>query len=548
MHGAKQWLLLPLSASAVDASLGGDVRKAFRRGEVVTALVMVAAYAGGLAGYLAGIPALVVGAALLVAAAMLYLIWAMAGLRTQAGVLDDQAQRLQEAVGVVRLLENELRHQGMHDRLTGLPNRVLLDDRLEHALRGAARADGAVAVLICDLDGFKHINESLGHRAGDKLLAVVAKRLASVVRTGDTVARMGGDEFAIVMADIDEPGVALNVAERIVSAVRRPIYVSEAPITATVSVGLALAGVGTSAEVLLSESDAAMYAAKSRGKDRVVCFEEPMRTSIVRRMALRNGFADALHGGEFYLQYQPHMSLPDRRLLGFEALARWRHPNYGEIEPDEFIPLAEETGFIIPLGRWILETACLAGASWQHSAVGTLTMSVNVSTRQLANNHFFDDMQAALSYTALEPTALILEATESILMVDPEGSARVLHRAKELGVRIAIDDFGTGYSSLGYLSQLPVDVIKIDKSFVDPLGEPSGRGHALVSAILRLAEQLQLATIVEGIETEAQLQTLVRLGYTIGQGELLSPPLDRDAAAALVRAQANGVDRASGLR
>ncbi len=514
---------------------GGDVRTAFWRGEIATAAVLVLSYVGGVVGYLLDAPILIVVSALLLAAAMLYLIRMLYRLQERTGDLDEQALRMQEAVAVVRLLENELRHQGLHDSLTGLPNRTLLDDRLEHALRGSVRASGAVAVLVCDLDGFKNVNDSLGHRAGDGLLAVVAKRICSVVRTGDTVARMGGDEFTIVMADVVDPQVALNVAQRVLSAVRRPIHIGDDPIAASVSVGLTLGDAGKSAETLLSEADAAMYAAKSRGKDCVVSFQEPMRTAIVRRMNLRNSFDESLHGSEFYLQYQPHMSLIDGRLEGFEALVRWRHPEHGDIEPNEFIPLAEETGFIIPLGRWILETACLAGAAWRRPAGGGLTMSVNVSARQLQNVHFVDDLQAALSYSGLPPAELILEATESLLMVDAPDTTRTMERMKDLGVRIAIDDFGTGYSSLGYLRQFPVDLIKIDKSFVDPLDEPSPDAGALVSAILRLAQQLHMDTIAEGIETERQLQALVRLGYTSGQGNYLCRPLNQDAAAALVR-------------
>ncbi len=519
------------------------MRSPFWRDEVATGAVLVASYLGGLAGYLGGLPMLVVGSAVLFAVALLSVVRMLDRVRVQARTVEDQSQRLDEAVDVVRLLENELRHQGLHDRLTGLPNRGLLDDRVEHALRGSARSSGAVAVLFCDLDGFKTVNDSLGPRIGDKLLAVVGKRICSVVRTEDTVARLGGDEFAIVMSDVHDPQVAHNVAERVVSAVRRPIDISDHPIAVSISVGLAFGDVGKSAEVLLSEADAAMYAAKTGGKDRAVAFAEPMRTAIVRRMALRNSFAESLHGGEFYLQYQPHMSLRDSRLEGFEALVRWRHPEHGEIEPGEFIPLAEETGFIIPLGRWILETACLAGASWQQDAPGSPTLSVNVSARQLQNSHFVDDLKAALSYSGLAPSQLILEATESMLMVDPDDTAKVLHRAKDLGVRIAIDDFGTGYSSLGYLRQFPVDAIKIDKSFIEPLADPVNGEDALVSAILLLAQQLHLSTIAEGIETETQLRSLIRIGYTSGQGDLLSRPLDRDAAADLVRARSAGGHR-----
>jgi diguanylate cyclase len=279
-----------------------------------------------------------------------------------------------------------------------------------------------------------------------------------------------------------------------------------------------------------------MYEAKSRGKDRFELFEEAMRTSIVHQMDLRNSFADGLRRGEFFLQYQPTISLHNGELEGFEALVRWRHPVHGELGPAEFIFLAEETGFVLPLGRWVVETACNTAAAWQRSHGRALTISVNVSGRQLQNSQFVDDVGAALAYSGIDPGRLVLEVTESTLMVDPAHVAKVLAQMKALGVLVAIDDFGTGYSSLSQLRQFPIDIIKIDKTFVDTLADDGKETDAFVATIIRLAHQLQLSTTAEGIEDDAQLRTLTRLGCDSAQGYLISRPLDVDAAHRLATA------------
>jgi diguanylate cyclase (GGDEF)-like protein len=474
--------------------------------------------------------------------------WLLSRLHQQTLALSNRSAELTDALHTQRALEGDLRHQAFHDNLTGLANRALLHDRVGHALVTSARGPGMVAVIFCDLDGFKNINDSLGHQIGDDLLKVVGKRLLSVVRAEDTVSRLGGDEFAVLMDNISDPIVALTTAERIVSVIRQPIEHAEHTLRVSVSVGVSFGTAAKSVEVLLSEADAAMYAAKADGKDRVASFEEQMRSSVMRRMTLRNSFESGLLSGEFFVQYQPHVSLPDGRLQGFEALLRWQHPVYGAVGPDEFIPLAEETGFIIPLGRWVLETACTAATTWQRAGEPPLTIAVNISARQLQDPRLFDDVTAALAFSGLEPRQLVLEVTEGMLMANPNETAAVLARLKSSGVRVAIDDFGTGYSSLSYLRQFPVDIIKIDKSFVDPLGDPANEADAFVSTIIRLAHQLQLTTVAEGIEDRVQRQALVDLGCDSAQGYLMSRPLDEaDARQFAAQSEASDASDAAAL-
>ncbi|WP_375480683.1 putative bifunctional diguanylate cyclase/phosphodiesterase [uncultured Jatrophihabitans sp.] len=459
--------------------------------------------------------------------------WLLRLLRGQTVDLRTRSHELDGALTAQRALESDLRHQAFHDGLTGLANRALLQERVSHALLGSARTSGVVAMLLCDLDGFKTINDTLGHPAGDELLVAIAERLSAVVRAADTVARLGGDEFAVVMENVETPAEAMMLAERILSVVREPIRGTHGPISVTASIGVSFGTSSTSVEDLVSEADAAMYAAKAAGRDRVEGFATEMRIALVRELALRGSFDEALRSGQFHLAYQPHVSLHTGRLEGFEALARWRHPVYGDVGPVEFIPLAEETGFIVPLGRWVLEQACLAAASWDAAGAAPFDMSVNVSARQLQDPRFVDDVQSTLSIAGLPPSRLVLEVTESMLMKNPARTAALLSRLREAGVRVAIDDFGTGYSSLSHLQQFPIDIIKIDKSFVDPLASPSGEASAFVHAIVRLAHELRLATLAEGIEEPAQRTALIQLGCDSAQGYLLSKPLTPQDARAL---------------
>ena len=465
---------------------------------------------------------------------VLRVLWLLRRLGDQTEQLHEQARTLQQALAAQLVLEGDLRHQAFHDNLTGLPNRALLHDRVGHALEASARTAGSVAVLFCDLDGFKAVNDSLGHDVGDRLLIAVSRRLIAAVRPGDTVARLGGDEFAILMDAIEDPAIAMAVATRVVSSMRRPVELDGQFMTVSVSVGIAFADPGTSTDLLLSQADAAMYDAKGDGKDRWQVFQSAMRTRIVQRLELRNAMPGALQRGEFNLAFQPQLSLRDRQLSGLEALVRWSHPGHGEIGPVDFIPLAEETGVIIPLGRWILETACTTAATWPRSNGKPLTVSVNVSGRQLEDDHLLDDVMTALSYSGLEPSRLVLEVTESVLVVNPVATASVLGRLAAHGVRLAIDDFGTGYSSLSVLRHFPVHALKIDKSFIDPLEEPGEEGRAFVNAVIRLAHDLGLTTVAEGVEHAAQERALTEMGCDSIQGHLLSRPLAPSAVPAFI--------------
>jgi EAL domain-containing protein (putative c-di-GMP-specific phosphodiesterase class I) len=334
-----------------------------------------------------------------------------------------------------------------------------------------------------------------------------------------------------------------------VSVVRQPIELTAdaSSVGVSVSVGVAYGGPGKSVDGMLSEADAAMYAAKSAGKDGVELFAEHMRELLVRRVTLRNCFEEALVAGQFRLHFQPQIGLSDGNLLGFEALARWRHPVHGDISPAEFIPLAEESGLIVPFGRWVLDTACATAASWRVVSGSPVRIAVNVSMRQLQHRNVVSDVAAALSYSGLQPEHLTLEVTETMLSVDAAQTAETLRRLKALGVRLAIDDFGTGYSSLSYLRDFPVDVVKIDKSFVDPLADPASAGDTFVRLIVDLAHQLGLSTVAEGVEQATQRDALARLGCDGAQGYLWSVPLDEAAARDYVLAE-RGVRRHGNLR
>jgi diguanylate cyclase (GGDEF)-like protein len=447
-----------------------------------------------------------------------------------------QASSIESTLDAKTQLEVELRHLAFHDSLTGLANRALLYDRVEHALAAASRGHGSVAVCFCDLDGFKTINDSLGHLVGDATLVAAGKRLAAVVRPGDTVARLGGDEFALLMEDLDDPATAMAVAERAVSVLHHPVEVEGHVITPSASVGVAIGDLDTTAEVLLSQADSAMYAAKGAGRDRFEVFEKSMLARTRERLEITSSFAGALERGEFLLEYQPQFSLHDDRLEGFEALIRWQHPRLGLIAPQRFVGLAEETGYIVPIGRWVIEHACEQAALWSTQRGAPLAISVNLSARQLEDPLLVDDVRTAIAVSGILADQLVIEVTESTLVLDTPRVLDVLAELKAIGVRLAIDDFGTGYSSLSYLRQFPIDLLKIDKSFVDPLADPSGEGDALVVTIIGLAHSLGLRTVAEGIEHSSQHAQLARLGCDSAQGFLLGRPLGIDAASDLVAA------------
>ncbi|MGH2792202.1 MAG: putative bifunctional diguanylate cyclase/phosphodiesterase [Actinomycetota bacterium] len=446
------------------------------------------------------------------------------------GVLTDISQR--------KALEEQLTHQAFYDALTGLANRVLLLERIEHAMRRAHRSEGRIALLLLDLDDFKTVNDSLGHVAGDDLLREVAMRLQSTVREVDTVARLGGDEFAVLVEDAESVDSATIVAERIIDILRTPIAVLEAECSVHVSIGIAVgSSEDTGAEELVRNADVAMYLAKGKGKSRYEIFEGHMHEAAVRRMQLKADLQRAVEQGELTVHYQPVLELGEDRISGVEALVRWKHPDRGLISPMEFIPLAEETGLIVPLGRWVLEQATMQARDWQlrYPRHPALRMSVNVSARQLQHPGFVEDVSRALALSGLGAECLALEITESTLMADADGAVVRLGELKSLGVDLAIDDFGTGYSSLNYLALFPIDELKIDRSFVRPMA--FGEGVELTQAIVRLGLSLDLRLVAEGIEEQSQLQRLRDLGCHYGQGYLFSPPAEPDALEELLAAE-----------
>ena len=488
---------------------------------------------GNLTGHLRDTPVLAATTVVVFALVCLRMSWLFQALRDQGLRAVADAAALAEALEARDRLEFDLRHQAFHDPLTGLANRALLYERVRESLT-AATGSGQIGLCFCDLDGFKTVNDSLGHHAGDQLLTVVSRRLQSLVRSNDTVARLGGDEFAVLLQGVDSQATAMQIADRIVASMREPVEIAGRQITLSVSVGLAFAEPCKSTEQLLSEADVAMYEAKSKGKSRWASFETAMRSKTVERLELANAFRGALEREEFFLLYQPYFSVRDGRIEGFEALVRWNHPALGLVPPDRFIPLAEETGFIIPLGRWVLERACEQAAHWESVSCSRLTMSVNISGRQLQDATLCEDVRTALALTGLSPGRLVLEVTETNVLGDSEEITSTLAGLKAIGVQVALDDFGTGYSSLSYLRRLPLDVLKIDKSFVDPLVSDGPQEMALVSTIIDFAHVLGLRTVAEGVETATQLARLRTLGCASVQGFLLARPLAADAATDLI--------------
>jgi diguanylate cyclase (GGDEF)-like protein/PAS domain S-box-containing protein len=434
-------------------------------------------------------------------------------------------RRLTEALSLVEQKTDQLRHLSLHDVLTGLPNRVLTLDRANQMLSRARRYHTSVAALFLDLDNFKDINDSLGHGAGDQLLTAVAQRLTGVLRGSDTVGRLGGDEFVILVEGASLDGGATLVAQRLLDVLREPFTLhaeTSSSHTVTASIGIA-EGDRPDAENLLCDADLAMYRAKAAGRNRYQLFDCEMHTAVHDRLVLEADLRSALERGQFYLDYQPIFDLSDMTIIGVEALLRWRHPTRGVVAPMEFIGKLEEIGLILPVGRWVLAEACRQGAEW-HDAGLSLSMSVNVSARQLESDLFVTDVSDALAASGLPPCALILEIAESILMRDAETTTTRLKALKATGVRVAIDNFGTGYSSLAYLRQFPVDILKIDRSFIAATTE-SSEGEALLHALVQLGKGLGLQTVAEGIETEDQLRRLQLHDCDTGQGFLIGRPM-----------------------
>jgi diguanylate cyclase (GGDEF)-like protein len=436
-------------------------------------------------------------------------------------------------------------HQAFHDSLTGLPNRALFLDRLEHSLARARRSERGVSVLYIDLDGFKTVNDSLGHAVGDELLVAVGERIATIVRDADTAARFGGDEFAVLLDEYVGAEIPAMVARRVLDAFKDPFEVRGRPIYVSASIGIS-AGIET-AEHLLRNADLAMYRAKSRGKGRFELFEPGMHAEAVKRLELEVDLKQALERREFVLHYQPVVDLRSGQIVAAEALSRWQHPTRGLLPPGEFIGLAEESGHIVELGRWAVESALGRVREWDEAGILSpgFEISVNLSGVQLEHPQLVKHIADALTRTGVPPERLVLEITETALMSDTELNIRKLNALKEIGVKLAVDDFGTGYSSLQYLRQFPIDMLKIAKSFVDGLSlgvddvASGAEGGALVRAIIDLAETFGVRVIAEGVEEQQQRRRLIEMGCYLAQGFLFSRPVEAADATSQLSAGAS---------
>jgi diguanylate cyclase (GGDEF)-like protein len=433
-----------------------------------------------------------------------------------------------------RQLEAQLHHRAFHDELTGLANRHLFRDRVVQAVARSQRYPQPFAVLFLDLDGFKAVNDTLGHQAGDALLQTVAERLVDAVRDHDTVARLGGDEFAILVESLTDHSDAARVAERVLAGLQAPIAVAGTTVPIGGSIGIAIservirtpdATTRATTDALLRDADIAMYIAKGAGKGRYEIFEPSMHVAVVERLQLERDLQRALELEQLVLHYQPIVTLADGEIVGVEALLRWDHPERGLVSPSEFITVAEETGLIVPIGRWVVREACRQVREWQERFpdAAPLRVSVNVSPTQLQRGDVPHDVAVALAMSGLDPACLTLEITESALLTDTDRIAALLLELKAIGVSLAVDDFGTGYSSLAYLQHFPFDVLKIDRSFIEGLTS-GARSPAVVRAIIDLGRSLDLDTVAEGIEFDEQLSRFRELQCNLGQGFLFARP------------------------
>jgi diguanylate cyclase (GGDEF)-like protein/PAS domain S-box-containing protein len=441
-----------------------------------------------------------------------------------------------------KAFEEQLSHQAFHDPVTGLANRALFSERVRHAVARTRRGPSALAVVFIDLDDFKTVNDSLGHTAGDEVLLQVAHRMSLSIRASDTAARFGGDEFAILLEDLEGPQEAADAAERMLEALTEPLTVEDKELYIRASIGIAVMESGrvTDAQELIRDADVAMYMAKRDGKGTYRLFEPEMHAGVLDRLELRGDLQRALGADQFELEYQPIVRLSDGTITGLEALVRWRHPERGLLAPDWFIPLAEETGLIVPIGNWVLEQACLEAKRMQkvNASHEPLTISINLSLKQLQHPDAVSHVKDALKNSELDPTHLTLEITESLMMTDPELGVQRLTDLKSLGVTLAMDDFGTGYSSLSYLSRFPVDELKMDRSFLREGATPKTSG--LTAAVLALGQSLNLTIVAEGIEHHEQWMTLRDLGCEYGQGYYFSRPMPAEAATEFLLAHKEG--------
>nr|WP_238379983.1 bifunctional diguanylate cyclase/phosphodiesterase [Janthinobacterium sp. Marseille] len=430
-----------------------------------------------------------------------------------------------EAITERKLHEAEIQFQATHDALTGLPNRTLLYDRMQQAVLHSERYGKLTAIAFLDLDQFKFINDSLGHQVGDELLKITAQRLTSCLRESDTVARQGGDEFVLLLTDQPNEEAITHTMQRVLHEVSQPWKANDLEFQITCSIGLTLCpDDGRDAETLLKNADSAMYKAKELGRNNFQYFSAEMNSSVTDRLELLNRLRQAITNEDFVLHYQPKVSLASHQIIGAEALVRWNSAHSGMVSPASFIPLAEETGLIIPLGEWVLRTACRQNRAWQDAGYPPIPISVNLSPRQLARGDIVEVVERILTETGLEAQHLELEITESVMTTDVEKSFALLTQLRSLGVKISLDDFGTGYSSLSYLKRFPVDTLKIDQSFVRDIATDQDSA-AIVKAIISLGRNLNLTVLAEGIETEDQFQFLLANGCDEGQGYLMSKPV-----------------------
>jgi diguanylate cyclase (GGDEF)-like protein len=428
----------------------------------------------------------------------------------------------------------QMAHSAQHDFLTGLPNRMLLNDRVNQAIARAPRHQKKVAVLFLDLDGFKHINDSLGHPTGDKLLQSIGERLVECVRASDTVSRQGGDEFVVLLSEMEQSEDAAITARRMLHSVSEAHSIDQHDLHVTTSIGVSVyPDDGLDAETLIKNADTAMYQAKENGRQSYQFFKSAMNVRAVERQSIEEGLRRALERQEFALHYQPKVNLNTGQITGAEALLRWTHPIRGLVPPAQFIPVAEDCGLILPIGNWVLREACKQAQLWANAGLPASTMAVNISAMELRNESFLEGVFSALEDTGLDPKSLELELTESVLMKHAESAESILRTLRARGVHLAVDDFGTGYSSLSYLRKFPVDSIKIDQSFVRQITTAPGE-TTIVTAVISMGRSLKLRVVAEGVETQAELNFLQFHRCDEAQGYFFSRPVLPEAFARLL--------------
>ena len=443
-----------------------------------------------------------------------------------------EARKLAEQVQTTKV---ELHHLAHHDVLTGLPNRILMYDRLAQAIALARRSGRQLAVLFMDLDRFKHINDSLGHTVGDRLLQSVCQRLLACVRQSDTVSRQGGDEFVVLLPDIDHPEDAALSAQKMIAAIALPHRIDQHDLHIGASIGISIYPEdGLDAETLIKHADIAMFHAKDNGRNTYTFFEPEMTARAMARQSIEASLRLALERQEFVLHYQPKVNLLSGTIVGIEALVRWQHPQRGLLEPAQFVPIAEDSGLILPIGRWVLREACRQARAWQDAGLPPIAVAVNTSALEFRAGDFLEYLRATLEVSRLEPRYLELELTESVLMRDAASADSVLHALADLGVKLAVDDFGTGYSSLSYLRQFPINTLKIDQSFVNQITS-NPDDSTIVSAVISMGKSLKLRVVAEGVETAEQAAFLLAQHCDEGQGHFFGRPVGAEALAILLQ-------------